>query len=112
VPGYIAATWEYRKQLVRAYYEPGRFATLLGYEWASNLYGHMNVYFDTHDAPIFCPHNFWQEEYTPAVLWRQLEGVAAFTVPHHPSHRVRSAPGGFVSGWDWDYWDDARVPLV
>lgn len=112
VPEYVEATWEARKQLVREHYEPGKFVTLLGYEWASNLYGHANVYYPTDDAPIFYPDNFWQEDYTPAALWEQLEGLEAFIVPHHPSHRIRSEPGGFVSGWDWDYYDESRLRLV
>jgi len=112
LPEYVEATWEYRKQLVRKYNEPGRFVTLLGYEWASNLYGHMNVYYASDDAPIFYPEHFWQEDFTPAVLWERLDEIEAFTVPHHVSHRIRSQPGGFVSGWDWNYYDRARVPLV
>jgi len=112
VPEYVEAMWEARKELVRKHYEPGRFVTLLGYEWASNLFGHANVYYPTDDAPIFCPDNFWQEEYTPAVLWEQLADTQGFMAPHHPSHRIRSEPGGFVSGWDWDYYDEGRTRLV
>ena len=109
---YIEAIWDYRKHLVRKHYEPGKFVTFLGYEWASNLYGHMNVYYATDDAPIFYPEDFWQESFTPAALWDRLGDLEAFTVPHHPSHRIRSQPGGFVSGWDWDFYDERRVPLV
>ena len=112
VPEYIEATWERRKQLVRQYHEPDRFVTFLGYEWASNLYGHMNVYYGADDAPIFYPDSFWQEDFTPAVLWERLAGIEAFTVPHHVAHRIRSQPGGFVSGWDWSFYDEHRVPLV
>jgi len=112
VPDYVQATWEYRKELVRQHHEPGKFVTILGYEWASNLYGHLNVYYATDDAPIFYPDNYWQEEYSPAVLWENLAGIEAITVPHHVSHRIRSEPGGFVSGWDWDYHTDDRLRLV
>lgn len=112
VPEYIDAIWEYRKKLVREYHEPGKFVTLLGYEWASNLYGHANVYYATDEAPIFYPDDFWQEEFTPAALWQKLEGLEAMVVPHHPSHRIRSEPGGFVSGWDWDFYDPEWMRLV
>lgn len=110
---YIEAIWEYRKQLVRKHYQPGKFVPFLGYEWASNIYGHMNVYYPTDDAPIFYPYSFWQEDFTPAELWRRLGDLEAFTVPHHPSHRIGTLyPGRFVSGWDWNFYDENRVPLA
>lgn len=112
VQEYIEATWQYRKELVRKHYEPGRFVTLLGYEWASNLYGHANVYYASDNEAIFYPHDFWDEDFTPAELWRRLAGIEAFTVPHHVSHRIRSRRGGFVSGWDWRFYDPQLVPLV
>ena len=112
VADYVRATWEYRKDLVRKLHEPGEFVTLLGYEWASNLYGHMNVYYPTDEALIFYPDTIWQEDFTPRKVWKMLGETEAITVPHHPSHRIRSRPGGSVSGWDWAYYDEQRVPLV
>jgi hypothetical protein len=63
-------------------YEPGRFVTLLGFEWTGNRYGHRNVYFrNTQDVPPG-PLNY-RVYRTPADLWEALAPYEAFAVPHH-----------------------------
>ena len=74
--------------------EPGRFATIPGYEWTSPSYGHRNVYFRDTGAAMFpsvgpgVPVNRIQDAAPrPTDLWRHLdeEGIEALTVPHHMS---------------------------
>jgi len=55
VEAYNKDQWEYRKEMVNKYYESGRFVTLLAEEWASNLYGHENVFFSETEGPLLYP---------------------------------------------------------
>jgi len=114
VEEYIAETWEARKELVKRYYEPNKFVTLLGYEWASNIYGHMNVYYMEEDGPIFYPADFWSEEETPAMLWEALGDREAMTIPHHTSNPVNwgSPQRWRVSGFDWNFHDPRYLCAV
>ena len=97
---YIDETWDLRKRLVKSNYEPGRFVTFLGFEWASNVYGHANVIYRGDDAPIFYPEGFWQPDFDQHRLWELLEDIDAMTIPHHTSTVANWA---YASGYNWDY---------
>lgn len=115
VPAYNADTWEYRKELVRKYHQPGRFATLLGLEWATNFYGHMNVYYPGLEGPLLYPRGMWDRSETPATVWEALQGHEAIIVPHHPSAPVGTGnPPHYwaTSGYDWDYYEPDHMRLV
>jgi hypothetical protein len=116
VAAYNEDTWEYRKQLLNRYYEPGRFVTLLGHEWASNIYGHQNVYFPGDDGPLLYPSSSWDKDSeTPTKLWHALSGHDAIIVPHHTSAPIGTGkPPDFwaLSGYDWDYYEPNLVRLV
>lgn len=66
--------------------EPGRFVTLLGYEWAKwrrNGAGDRNVYYDTDYQPMY---RSGDEHYpTPRDLFEALQGHRAIVIPHHPA---------------------------
>lgn len=75
--------WEHIRRVTREFHEPGRFVTLLGYEWTSWLWGHRHVlYFgdegDIHSS-VVPPTD------TPTGLWEALRGKNALTVAHHPA---------------------------
>jgi hypothetical protein len=115
VPAYNEDSWESRKELVRKYDEPGRCVTLLGLEWASNIYGHANIYYPALEGPLFYPSWPFDREETPAKLWQALEGRDAIIIPHHPSSPVGTGePPNYwaTSGYDWDFWDEKLIRVV
>jgi hypothetical protein len=74
--------WEMTIDAVDENYEPGRFATILGFEWTCDEYGHRNVYFrDTVNVPSE-PLGFRRYN-TPQDLWDELSKYDAITIPHH-----------------------------
>jgi len=80
-------TWEKAKEIANNYNTPGKFVTLLAYEWTQTEYGvegHRNVYYRGNDAPIF---RSWDiESNRPTRLFEALEGKNAIVVPHHSLH--------------------------
>jgi hypothetical protein len=106
---YIEETWDLRKSLVRSHYQEGTFVPFLGYEWASNVYGHMNVIYRVDDAPIFYPESFWQQDFDQAQLWKLLQRYDALTIPHHSSTVLNWA---YASGYNWAYYDPRFVRNV
>ncbi|MBN2310381.1 MAG: DUF3604 domain-containing protein [Candidatus Hydrogenedentes bacterium] len=75
------ARWHRIRDAANAAYEPGRFTTLVGYEWTNWVYGHRNVYFRGDDGPVF--RSFDENSDTPQELWRLLEPFDAMTIAHH-----------------------------
>jgi hypothetical protein len=76
--------WKEYCDKVDQYYKPGKFATLLAFEWTSEFYGHRNVYYKKNHNPLF---NWWETRTdSPAKLWKQLQSLKTdvFAVPHHP----------------------------
>ena len=110
VADYIADAWEYQKELVDKHYCPGRFVTLRGFEWSSNIYGHMNVLFPGADAAVIYPQSFWAAEETPLRVCEQLADQDALVIPHHTSWPIDNGPG--VSGFDWSSYDQRFMRLV
>ena len=72
--------WKRIQEIVRKFYAPGRFATLLAFEATLGFnYGHHNVFYRDIDEPIL-PDNEYE---TLPKIWKALEGKRAFTIPHH-----------------------------
>jgi hypothetical protein len=71
--------WRTLQDLVRHFYTPERFVTLLGYEWSCARYGDRSVYYLADDQPIRVPR-------TLPELYRMLEGVDAMLTPHHTGY--------------------------
>jgi hypothetical protein len=66
--------------------EPGRFVTLLGYEWAKwrrNGDGDRNVYYDCDYQPMYRSGDDFHP--TPADLFEALADHRAIVIPHHPA---------------------------
>ena len=97
--------WEEIEEQTRRFHEPGRFVTLLGYEWTSWIYGHRHVLYFGDQGPVF---DSIDEAYeTPQSLWQALAewGKPALTFAHHS--------GGGPIATDWEIPPDPRFePLV
>ena len=91
--------WEEIRRNVKEFHEPGRFVTLLGFEWTNWIYGHRHVlYFGDEGEVLSCVDARFD---TPAKLWEALRGRAALTFAHHPA-------GGPVA-IDWAIRPDAEL---
>jgi len=102
-PGYPKVKWERNRRAVKHYYEPGEFATILGYEWSNEAHGDKNVYYRRDDQPIRVP-----EDQTPESLfeWLRKDQVECVVIPHHPSYPVG------LRGMDWNRIDEEYVTLI
>jgi len=80
--------WDLAREAVRKYYEPGKYVTLLGFEWRG-LGGDRNGIFPTEDVEPFNPERdgVWE-------LHRKVKEYGGIVVPH---------VGGAIA--DWDYHD-------
>jgi hypothetical protein len=75
------AHWRRIEAAALGFHEPGRFVTLLGYEWTSWIFGHRHV---LHFADAAELRSSIDERFdTPAELWAALEGAPALTFAHH-----------------------------
>jgi len=94
--------WAEIENQVRVFHEPGRFVTLLGYEWTSWLYGHRHVlYFQDQGEVLSCLDPAVEN---PAQLWAALEGEQALTFAHHSA--------GEPVPTDWSFRPDPRFEPV
>jgi hypothetical protein len=75
------AHWSRIEAAAQRFHEPGRFVTLLGYEWTSWIYGHRHVLHFADAAPL---RSSVDERFdTPPELWAALAGAPALTFAHH-----------------------------
>jgi hypothetical protein len=83
--------WDEIARQTKRFHEPGRFVTLLGYEWTSWLQGHRHVlHFDDHDKVLSSLDPDYE---SPVQLWQALAGKPALTFAHH------SAGGPVPTNW-------------
>ncbi|NRA03306.1 MAG: CehA/McbA family metallohydrolase [Myxococcales bacterium] len=85
--------WSEIRAATRRFHEPGRFVTLLGYEWTSWLQGHRHVLYFGDEGELLSSMdpNFDQ----PDELWAALRGKPALTFAHH------SAGGPVATNWNF-----------
>ena len=94
--------WREIEETTQRFYEPGRFVTILGYEWTSWIYGHRHVLHFEETAPI---RSFVDESFdTPTKLWAALRGTAALTFAHHSA--------GLPIATDWSVPPDPELEPV
>ena len=91
--------WPEVVRMVRDAYEPGKFVTLLGYEWHSSSYGDYCLYYpgDEGELAYFESGEELQE-------YARRNGCIA--IPHHV---------GYKRGWrgyNWDHFDPRVSPVV
>ncbi len=96
------APWELCTSSADSFYEPGRFVTLLGYEWTSWTYGHRNVYFPGSRGEVY-PY-IDASTSTPEGLWSVVRPWRAITVAHHV--------GGGPVATDWDHEPPIDVEML
>jgi len=87
-----ASLWEDIKRQTRRFHEPGRFVTLLGFEWTSWIHGHRHVLYFADDGPLVDSVDPATD--SPQELWAALEGQPALTFAHH------SAGGPIATNWE------------
>jgi hypothetical protein len=84
--------WEGIREQTRAFHEPGRFVTLLGYEWTSWLHGHRHVLYFSDEGRVLSSVDPAFE--SPLQLWDALRGEPVLTVTHH------TAGGPIAANWE------------
>ncbi|MDP6762576.1 MAG: DUF3604 domain-containing protein [Planctomycetota bacterium] len=85
--------WEEIRQQVEAFHDPGRFVTLLAYEWTNWIHGHRHVLYFEDEGEVL---SALDERFdTPAELWDALRGLPALTMAHH------SAGGPVATDWSF-----------
>jgi hypothetical protein len=95
--------WDEIRIQTKRFHEPGRFISLLGYEWTSWIHGHRHVlYFSDHGQ---VHSSLDPETETPTGLWRALAGQDAITMAHH------SAGGPIATNWSYPP-DPALEPVT
>ena len=97
--------WWATRKLTELWNRPGAFVTFPGYEWTSLDYGHRVVLFPDEqvgdrDALLAAAPGD-----PPTRLWSFLQGRAALTIPHHPSHAL-------MRPVDWSFRNDHFQRLV
>ena len=83
--------WKEIRDTVERFHAPGRFVTLLGFEWTSWIYGHRHVLYFGSDGEVISTADPAHE--TPQALWTALRGKSALTFTHH------SAGGPIATDW-------------
>ncbi|MFP8882185.1 MAG: CehA/McbA family metallohydrolase [Myxococcota bacterium] len=85
--------WALIRRATQAFNRPGRFVTLLGFEWTNWIYGHRHVlYFDGRGELLSAMDPSFE---TPVLLWSALRHAraSALTFAHH------SAGGPIATDW-------------
>jgi hypothetical protein len=83
--------WDEIQRETRRFHEPGRFVTLLGYEWTSWIQGHRHVLHFADQAKLLSSLD--PDYASPVQLWRALAGLPVLTFAHH------SAGGPIATNW-------------
>lgn len=85
--------WNYFTEVTNECNQPGRFATLVGFEWTSMAWGHRNIYYRGSSGQIMRSDDPKQD--TLGKVWELLDGKEAIAIPHHSAN--------VVMGVDWEH---------
>ncbi len=85
--------WQEIQAETERFHEPGRFVTILGYEWTSWIHGHRHVLYFGGAGHVLSSIDERYEN--PRQLWDALRGQAALTFAHH------SAGGPIATNWEY-----------
>jgi hypothetical protein len=94
--------WDRIRRAVASTHEPGRFVTILGFEWTNWLFGHRHVLYFEGEGDVISSVDPESDE--PEELWALLTGRDALTIAHHP--------GGGPVPIDWSVRPDPRLEPV
>jgi len=96
--------WEQIRAATLRFHQPGRFVTLLGFEWTSWIHGHRHVLWFGDEGTVI--DSLAEETDSPEELWAALDaqGHDALTFAHHPA-------GGPIAV-NWDVPPDPRYEPV
>jgi hypothetical protein len=95
--------WVHTKECVKRYYEPGRFVTLLAYEYNEEILGgDKNIYYREDDGPLYRCKD--KESNTPEKLFRLLKDKDVLVIPHHTTSKL--------FGTNWDYFDQDLIRIA
>jgi len=84
--------WKRIRAAAQSFHAPGRFVTLLGFEWTSWIHGHRHVLHFADDGPLV--DSVAPATDSPLELWAALEGHTSLTFAHH------SAGGPIPTNWE------------
>ncbi|MBW2401824.1 MAG: CehA/McbA family metallohydrolase [Deltaproteobacteria bacterium] len=84
--------WREIREGTQRVHEPGRFVSLLAWEWTSWIHGHRHVVYFEDAGEVYS--SLSTEYETPQQLWAALAGQPALTFAHH------SAGGPIPTNWD------------
>jgi len=73
--------WQEIQDATRRFHQPGRFVTVLGYEWTNWLHGHRHVLYFSDSGTLLSSVDPQYEH--PEQLWDALRGTGALTFAHH-----------------------------
>lgn len=91
----MGAIWDYMVRAANLYDKPGRFATLVGFEWTASDIGHRNVYFPGEDGPVVSHTR--PDGDTLEKLFAIARREGALLIPHHSANAVMGVK------WDRGY---------
>ncbi len=98
-------TWRRCVDATNRFNEPGRFVTLVAYEWGGGE-GHRNVYFRRDWGHLILPRGLTDpsaDRLADLIDMHERACADFFVVPHHPN---------FCAPVDWSHRDDRRQRLV
>ena len=106
--GTLPSEWRWTRDEVERYYKPGRFVTLLAFEYTLIWpWGHHNVYYRDTKRDYFVGDRVPTTE----ALWAALDEKGAYTIPHHTG--IDWNDGGVTSAAvEWRSHNDRMRPSI
>lgn len=92
----VKSHWPQIQQAAKSFNRPGKFTTLLAYEWHSRQWGHYCIFYEKDNQPL---HFAMTLEELQQFVRRQ----PAFMLPHHI---------GYLNGIDWKLFDEGISPVI
>ncbi len=86
--------WDEIVEVTEAANDPGRFTTVVAYEWTSWIHGHRHVLHFGEERRLLSSLD--PDYTTPGQLWDALRGTESMTLAHH------SAGGPVATDWSWE----------
>ncbi|MCD6351520.1 MAG: CehA/McbA family metallohydrolase [Armatimonadetes bacterium] len=80
----MGAVWDYMVAATNLYNDPGRFVTLVGFEWTSGKFGHRNLYYQGDEGPVLS--HTTPDGDTLDKLYALARREGALLVPHHSAN--------------------------